>query len=383
MKKIAILGATGSVGSQTADVAAKLSDDFNVVCISANSNWEKAVRTAECLKPGHIVMGDPDAAEKVRDALSYEAVVYDSFACAPEAVAESGTEYAVLATSGIQGISVFEHCMKNGIPVGLANKETVVCGGDYVRGLMKATGTPVYPIDSEHSAIYQCLGCSFEAGSDVRSIILTASGGPFYGKTSDELKDVTPEMALRHPSWNMGRKITIDSATLANKGQEVIEVGYLFGVPSEKINVLIHPQSIVHSAVEFEDGCILAQMGPTDMRLPIQLALEENTRKDGELVSALDLAEVGTLTFDRPDMGSFRCLSLAYDALKAGGSLPAVYSIADDAAVELFLSGSVAFSEIPDIIGNAMERHADAVCCSVDEILSLDAEIKKEIMASF
>ena len=181
----------------------------------------------------------------------------------------------------------------------------------------------------------------------------------------------------------MGPKVTVDSATMMNKGLEIIEAMYFFDLPEDKISLYVHPQSIVHSAVEFEDGCILAQMGPTDMRLPIQLALEENTRKDGELVSALDLAEVGTLTFDRPDMGSFRCLSLAYDALKAGGSLPAVYSIADDAAVELFLSGSVAFSEIPDIIGNAMERHADAVCCSVDEILSLDAEIKKEIMASF
>ena len=383
MKKIAILGATGSVGSQTADVAAKLGDDFDVVCISANRNWEKAVATAESLKPGHIVMGDHDSAAKVRDALDYDAVVHDSFDFAAEAISESGAEYVVLATSGIQGITVFEYCMRKGIPVGLANKETVVCGGDYVRGLMKDTGTPVYPIDSEHSAIYQCLGCSFEAGNDVRSIILTASGGPFFGKKAEELKDVTPEMALRHPSWNMGKKITIDSATLANKGQEVIEVGYLFGLPPEKIRVVIHPQSIVHSAVEFADGSIMAQLGPTDMRLPIQLALEEDMRKDGGLAGSLDLAETGTLTFGNPDMESFRCLKLAYDALRCGGSVTAVYSIADEAAVELFLAGRISFTDIPVIIENTMEKHAGIACGCVGDILALDAGIRQEIMASF
>ena len=382
MKKIAILGATGSVGTQTVDVAKYLKNEIEVVCISANTNWSKAVNVANELRPQYIVMGDKYSADKVRSHVCYNAHVYEGFDFAVSALKESGIDFVVLAISGVQGISVFEYCLKNNIDVGLANKEAVVCGGSVIRDMMRLSSSKIYPIDSEHSAIYQCLKNSFDT-KGVKNLLLTASGGPFFGKNADELRVVIPEMALKHPNWSMGKKITIDSATLANKGQEVIEARYLFDIDAKKIKVIVHPQSIVHSMVEYIDGSIMAQLGPVDMRLPIQRALTEDTPYQNGLWTALDLTKIKTLSFFNPDMETFRCLKLAYMAAGQGGAATAVYAVADEVAVDLFLSGKIGFLDISDVIEDALNSFSDIKCKSVDDILHINDMVRVKLQQKY
>ena len=375
-KRIAVLGATGSVGTQTMDVARALKDHVEIVCISAHHNWRLAAQMVnEFHVPYVVVAGEPEA-QNIKPEIPENVQVLYGQNAAVRAVEESGAGWVMLASTGISGITVFDYCLQHNITVALANKETVVCGGELTQGLMDRSRTKVIPVDSEHAALYQCLHDSYDT-SRVKRLIITASGGPFFGKSRKELQSVCVEDALRHPNWSMGQKITIDSATLANKGLEVIEAHYLYRVPQERISVLVHPQSIVHSMVEFQDSSILAQMGPVDMRLPIQKAMLEEEMLPYPFGEGVDLAKIAQLSFYHADMQTFSALALAYQALQAGGSMPAVFSFANDAAVRLFLQRRITFLQIPELIAWALDTFAGAVCRSVDEILDMNKMIAK------
>lgn len=354
MKNIIILGSTGSIGQSALKVVASNRDRFRVVALAANGSDDVLLRQIDEFRPEAVALNDPSAAARLREKTKTTILQGPS---GIEAVASHpGGDFVISAIVGAAGLRPTMAAIRAGKTIGLANKETLVVAGDIMTAEAEKSGSAILPVDSEHSAVFQCLQCG--GRRFMGRIILTASGGPFFGMPHKELDKVTVNDALRHPSWSMGRKITVDSATLMNKGLEVIEAHHLFGAAPDRIDVVIHPQSIIHSIVEFTDGSSIAQMSVPDMRGAIAYAMSYPERLDGVL-PALDLASLGTLTFAKPDTKSFPCLGYAYDALNAGGAMTAVLNAANEAAVAAFLEGKIGFNDIPRVISGTMESHKD------------------------
>ncbi len=371
MKNIGILGSTGSIGTQALEIVRK-NHDLKVCALAAGGNVLKMEEQVREFKPRLAVMWTEEAARELRARVADTGTkVAQGMEGLLEIAVREDLEVLVTAVVGMIGIKPTIAAIKAGKTIALANKETLVTAGHIIMPLAEEKHIAVLPVDSEHSAIFQCL--HKENKDRAEKILLTASGGPFRGKKRQELGDITVEDALRHPNWSMGQKITVDSATLVNKGLEVMEAKWLFAMEPEKIQVVVHPQSIIHSMVEFADGGIMAQLGLPDMKLPIQYALFYPDRRPmaGRRV---DFYELGTMTFERPDMETFRGLGMAYAALREGGSMPAVYNAANERAVSLFLGRKIKFLEIYDLIQGAMECHRTIQNPSVEEILAAEAE---------
>ncbi len=375
MKRIAVLGSTGSIGTQTLDVVARHPEDFRIVGLAAGRNRERLLQQALAFRPRVVSVADRGDASWLAERLPADIRVMHGPEGLMEVAAGCEADFVVSALVGSAGLAPTLAAIDAGAAIGLANKETLVAAGHLVMRRAEARGVPLLPVDSEHSAIFQCL--HGEKRSAVRRLILTASGGSFRDRSRDELAHVTVEEALRHPNWSMGAKITIDSATLVNKGLEVIEAHWLFGMPYDRIDVLLHPESIVHSLVEFADSSVLAQLGLPDMRVPIQYALTYPERKPSPS-EPLDLARIGALHFRPVDTDRFPCLAMAYEAGRRGGTMPAVFNAANEAAVARFLRGEISFLAIEDIIRRVLERH-DPVCDpDLETILACDAWARRE-----
>ena len=371
MKKIAILGSTGSIGTQTLDIVDQNPEDLQVVALVAGSNITLLEQQARKYKPVFVAVWDEVRANELKQKLADTQITVASGMDGLLAVATiPESEILVTAIVGMLGIRPTIAAIEAGKDIALANKETMVTAGHIIIPLAKKCGVSILPVDSEHSAIFQSL--NGERQNKIKKILLTASGGPFRGKTYEALEKVTLEDALKHPNWSMGRKITIDSATMVNKGLEVMEAKWLFDVKPSQIEVVVHPQSILHSAVMFEDGAVIGQMGTPDMRLPILYALFYPERRM-LYAEELDLFAIGNLTFERPDRETFYGLSLAYDALDAGGNVPTVYNAANERAVAKFLDGKISFVQIPEIIASCMEEVYYKENPTLEEILDTEA----------
>lgn len=371
MKKIAILGSTGSIGTQTLDIVDQNPEDLQVVALAAGSNIKLLEQQARKYKPVFVAVWDEVRANELKQKLADTQITVASGMDGLLAVATiPESEILVTAIVGMLGIRPTIAAIEAGKDIALANKETMVTAGHIIISLAKKCGVSILPVDSEHSAIFQSL--NGERQNKIKKILLTASGGPFRGKTYEALEKVTLEDALKHPNWSMGRKITIDSATMVNKGLEVMEAKWLFDVKPSQIEVVVHPQSILHSAVMFEDGAVIGQMGTPDMRLPILYALFYPERRM-LYAEELDLFAIGNLTFERPDRETFYGLSLAYDALDAGGNVPTVYNAANERAVAKFLDGKISFVQIPEIIASSMEEVYYKENPTLEEILDTEA----------
>lgn len=371
MKYLSIIGSTGSIGRQALDVARNNPENIKVVALAAGRNIELLAEQIIEFKPLVVSVSDLRHAEKLSGMLGGPKKPEILFG-EEGLIAVAGCEKATVlltAVTGTVGLMPTVKAIEAGKDIALANKETLVAAGEIVMEKVKQHGVNLYPVDSEHSAIWQCL--NGENRADLKRIILTASGGPFRGLTTAEMKNITPEQALKHPNWNMGSKITIDSATLMNKGLEVIEAHWLFNLDFEHIDVLVHPQSIIHSMVEYADGTVIAQLGIPDMRIPIQYALSYPQRWPNEL-PRLDLLSIGQLTFEAPDMDNFPCLRLAYHAGKLGGTMPAVMNAANEVAVWRFLKGEIGFLAIPRTVQAVMEKHQNIARPKLDDILNAD-----------
>ena len=371
MKKIAILGSTGYIGTQTLDIVDQNPEDLQVVALAAGSNITLLEQQARKYKPVFVAVWDEVRANELKQKLADTQITVASGMDGLLAVATiPESEILVTAIVGMLGIRPTIAAIEAGKDIALANKETMVTAGHIIIPLAKKCGVSILPVDSEHSAIFQSL--NGERQNKIKKILLTASGGPFRGKTYEALEKVTLEDALKHPNWSMGRKITIDSATMVNKGLEVMEAKWLFDVKPSQIEVVVHPQSILHSAVMFEDGAVIGQMGTPDMRLPILYALFYPERRM-LYAEELDLFAIGNLTFERPDRETFYGLSLAYDALDAGGNVPTVYNAANERAVAKFLDGKISFIQIPEIIASSMEEVYYKENPTLEEILDTEA----------
>ncbi len=374
-KRISILGSTGSIGRQTLEVVDRFPEKFEVVALAAGSNVDEIVRQSLKYKPKLVSIGKPEDVQKIKPLVSEETIVRFGIEGMVEAAVLEEVDVVVTSVTGTLGLLPTIEAIKAGKDIALANKETLVAAGDLVMALVKEKGVKIFPVDSEHSAIFQSL--NGEKRPDVNKLILTASGGPFRNKSSKELINIRPEDALRHPNWSMGRKITIDSATLMNKGLEVIEARWLFGIDFQKIDVVIHPQSIIHSMVEFVDGSVIGQMGLPDMKLPIQYALSYPDRWENGFPK-LDLLQIGKLTFERPRTEVFPALPLAFEAGRLGGTMPAVMNAANEIAVELFLAGHIGFVKIVELIENVMGKHTLIKVPDLNGILESDRWAREE-----
>lgn len=372
-QKIAILGATGSIGRQTLEVVDNLSSYLSVEVMTGGSNWEDLAKQAIRYNPSSVVIADERHYTKLKDALSDTDIKVYGGSDAVEQIVECGEiDTVVSSIVGYAGLRPTVNAIRHKKKIALANKETLVVAGELVMKLAEEYNTPILPVDSEHSAIFQSLVGEY---SPIDKILLTASGGPFVGYTTEQLRGVTPEMALKHPNWVMGRKITIDSATLMNKGLEVIEAAWLFGVGCDKVEVLVHPKSIVHSMVQFLDGGIKAQLGTPDMKLPIQYALTfpERLPLGGK---RLDMFE-HVLEFKRPDTEVFRCLNLAYEAYRRGGNTACVMNAANEVAVDKFLRREIGFNDIATLIEQTMEKATYSNKATLDEYHNSDKEARE------
>lgn len=380
-QNIAILGSTGSIGTQSLDVV-RQSPNLHVLGLSANHNINLLEAQAREFSPRLVCVCDPEKAKELRLRLADTPVkVIGGSEGMCEIAAMEDVRTVVTAVMGIAGLPPTLAAIQCGKTIALANKETLVAAGELVTALAQKHGVSILPVDSEHSAVFQSLA-GLQEQKQLKKVILTASGGPFRGKKRAELTDITPEMALKHPNWNMGAKITIDSSTLVNKGLEVIEARWLFGVTPGQIDVVVHPQSIIHSMVEFVDGSVVAQLGLPDMRLPIAYALTYPDRIPlaGE---PLDLAKIGTLTFEKPDTEAFPALPLAYEALKAGGTMCAVYNGADEAAVSLFLNQKIRYPDIVSVIEGAMRAYTNTEANSLESIAAADQWARDYVYSQF
>lgn len=353
-EKIALLGSTGSIGSQALDVISRFPDVFEVESLTAWNNVKLLTEQARRFLPDSVVIGNVNHYQQLKDNLKNTPVkVYAGFEAIEQVVSGSSVDVVLAAIVGYSGLKPTIAAIKAGKKIALANKETLVVAGEIISRLVRESGSRIIPVDSEHSAIFQCL--VGENGNPVEKITLTASGGPFLNMTSRQLQNVKPSEALRHPNWHMGNKVTIDSASLMNKGLEVIEAKWLFDLDPGQIDVIIHPQSIIHSFVHFADGSIKAQMGIPDMRVPILYALSYPTRLHSDL-PRLNLNSIKTFTFAEPDFKKFKNLSLAFDALKQGGNMPCILNAANEVAVNAFLTGRLGFMQMPDVVGYTMEN---------------------------
>ena len=372
MKKIAILGSTGSIGTQTLDVVRAHSDELEVVALAAGSNKERLKEQIREFHPELVSLSDERKAQELKEELAGEAV---EVVCGMDGLIEvagiDSADVVVTAVVGMMGILPTMEAIRKGKDIALANKETLVTAGHLIIPMAREYGVSILPVDSEHSAIFQCL--QGEPKKALDKILLTASGGPFRGKSAEFLETVTLEDALNHPNWSMGPKITIDSSTMVNKGLEVMEAKWLFGVDYSQIEVVIQPQSIIHSMVEYEDGAVIAQLGTPDMKLPIQYALYYPERRylPGD---RLNFSTLQQITFEQPDLETFYGLKLAFEAGRTGGSLPTVLNAANEKAVALFLDRKIKYLQIPEIIQACMEAHKNIAAPTVEEILKTEQE---------
>jgi len=381
MKVLSLLGSTGSIGTNTLKVTSSFPKDFRVAGLSAGKNVSQLASQTEAVRPEIVSSGDERVSAELQSLLrqrgypmSRTRFVYGieghiEVSCHPE------SSIVVSAISGAAGLLPTYRALEQGKSIALANKETLVMAGELMMQRSRQKGIPILPVDSEHNAIHQCLRGGQR--QEIRRLILTAAGGPFRETPREQLASVTLEQALNHPTWRMGRKITIDSATLMNKGLEVIEASWLFGVKPDEIAVVVHPQSVVHSMVEFIDGSILAQLGLTDMRIAIQYALTYPERWNSPLPS-LDIFQLQNLEFLEPDLEKFPCVDLAYRALRAGGTAPAVLNAANEVAVEAFLNNGIAFHEIPQIIKSVLDSHSPMPASNLESVLKADVWAREE-----
>ena len=372
---IAVLGSTGSIGTQALDVIREQGDALHVEVLSAHNNADLLVEQALEFKPNVVVIGNEDKWAQVNDALFDLGIKVYSGAEALEQVVETdGIDMVLTAMVGAAGLKPTMRAIQAGKHIALANKETLVVAGELVMAAARKRGVDIHPVDSEHSAIYQCLAGEFH--NPIEKVILTASGGPFRGRDLASLEGVTKADALKHPNWDMGAKITIDSASLMNKGLEVIEAKWLFDVDPDQIDVVVHPQSIVHSCVQFTDGSIKAQLGLPDMKLPIQYALTY-PRRLANTFPRFSFMDYPELTFEQPDTKTFRNLALAFDALRTGGNAPAVLNAANEIAVARFLRDELTFLDLPRVVEHALERVTLLSKPSLDDLVASDAEARR------
>ena len=372
---VAILGSTGSIGTQALDVVRDQHEALHVEVLSAHSNADLLIEQALEFKPNVVVIGDDTKWKLVNDALFDHGVKVYSGAEALEQVVEvDGIDMVLTAMVGAAGLKPTMRAIEAGKHIALANKETLVVAGEMVMAAARQKGVDIHPVDSEHSAIYQCLAGEFH--NPIEKIILTASGGPFRGRSLGDLEHVTRADALKHPNWDMGAKITIDSASLMNKGLEVIEAKWLFDVSPDQIDVVVHPQSIVHSCVQFDDGSIKAQLGLPDMKLPIQYALTYPRRLKNEF-PRFSFMDYPSLTFEQPDTKTFRNLALAFDALRQGGNAPAILNAANEIAVARFLKDDIGFLDLPRVVEHALERVNHQAKPGLDDLIAADAESRR------
>ncbi|PZT56043.1 1-deoxy-D-xylulose-5-phosphate reductoisomerase [Paenibacillus silvae] len=374
MKKIAILGSTGSIGTQTLDVVDMHPEHFQVEALAAGGNADLLIEQAKRYQPKKISVGSKELAEKVMPYMPAGTKVYYGAEGLIEIAAGTDADTVVTAVVGSVGLESTLAAIDAGKQIGLANKETLVTAGHIVTARAAAKGVSILPVDSEHSAIFQCL--NGENRSTVAGITLTASGGSFRDLTREQLQQVTVEDALKHPNWSMGSKITIDSATMVNKGLEVIEAHWLFGLAYDQIDVLLHPESIIHSYVEFEDTSIIAQLGTPDMRVPIQYALTYPDRMSSP-AKRLSLAQIGKLHFKEMDMGRYPCLRMAYECGKMGGTATTAYNAANEVAVARFLRKEISFLKIEDIIASVLEAHRNVEQPELEQIAACDQDSRK------
>ena len=369
MKRLAILGSTGSIGRSALDVVAEHKEDFKVVGLTAGKNIDLLARQIRTFNPEIVAVADRKDADRLRDRIIGPHIDFGVDGIRRVASYKK-SDLVISSIVGAAGLIPTIAAIEAGKDVGLANKEALVMAGEIVMKKARKNKVRIIPVDSEHSAVFQCL--EGRKMADVNRIILTASGGPFLNKKKKEMKNITAKDALKHPNWRMGKKISIDSATLMNKGFEVIEAFWLFRLPVEKIDVVVHPQSIIHSLIEFKDRSCLAQMSMPDMRGPISYALAYPQRLAGQ-IDGLELHKLKSLTFSKPDNRNFPCLSYAYDALKAGGTMPCVLNAANEIAVDAFLRGGISFNKIPAVIRKTMETHRVRSASSLEVVLMADA----------
>ena len=381
-KKIAILGSTGSIGTQALEVIEEHSDLYEAYVLTANRQADLLIEQARRFQPAQVVIADDSLYEYVRDALADQPIqVYAGADALCQVVQNDEVDIVLTALVGFAGLRPTVAAIEAHKQIALANKETLVVAGELVTQLAMEKRAAILPVDSEHSAIFQSL---MGEQSEIEKIILTASGGPFRQCSLDELKHVTPAMALKHPNWDMGAKITIDSATMMNKGFEVIEAKWLFGVEADNIQVVVHPQSIIHSAVQFRDGAVKAQLGVPDMRVPIQLAFSYPYRLASNF-DRLDWYHMQNLTFEEPDLEKFRCLSLAFEALRQGGTMPCVVNAANEIVNLAFRQGRCSFLQMPQVIAETMQHATFIAKPSLDDLFQADAEARRiadELLAS-
>ncbi len=374
MKKISILGSTGSIGTQALDVIQDNPDKFDVLALSCGSRIPKIIEQIKKFHPRYVSVAKEDDAKEIKSIFpNLEVFVGDEGLIQ---IATCEADMVLNSLMGIRGLVPTYHAINAGKDIALANKETLVAGGEIIMNQLAEKGINLLPVDSEHSAIFQSL--EGNKNRKIKRILLTASGGPFRGYTLDQLSEVTLEQALKHPKWTMGQKITIDSATMMNKGLEVIEAKWLFNVPLDKIQILVHPQSIMHSGVEYEDTSVIAQLGVPDMKIPISLAFGYPDRiKSSE--KSLDFFDEGrSLTFEKPDMNVFKCIKLAYDASEAGGSYPVVLNGANEVLVDLFLHEKIKFIDIQNNLEKILSNHKPEYDLTLEDILRIDKEIRKQ-----
>jgi len=377
VRRLVILGSTGSVGTQALDVVERSRGELEVAALAASSRWEDLVAQAQRHGVSRIALADEDAAARASEAWTDGDVL-----AGPEGlvrlITETESDMVLNALVGSAGLGPTIAALGEGIDLALANKESLVVGGELVMALAEATSTTIIPVDSEHSALHQLI--AGEKPGTIDRLTLTASGGPFRGRKADDLNEVTVAEALAHPTWDMGGRISIDSATLMNKGFEVIEAMHLFGVPLEQIQVVVHPQSIIHGLIHLNDGATLAHLGNPDMRVPISYALNYPDRADVP-AQTLDLAGAGQLTFEEPDLDAFPCLRLAYEAARAGGTAPCVLNAADEIAVNAFLSGALPFNGISEVIERTLEATEVTAVRHFSDLYRADAEAREVAMA--
>lgn len=383
MKHISILGATGSIGTQTLDVIRKNRDNFKLAAVTANNNYLKIIDIINEFNPKLAAMMDYSAYIKVKDYCMENNIdinVLSGIDGLSAAATLEETDIVVTSVVGMIGLVPTLNAIKNRKAIALANKETLVVGGELVMAAAKKSKVNILPVDSEHGAIFQCLQGNNK--KEVERLLITASGGPFRGKNREELINIKPENALKHPKWNMGKKISIDSSTLMNKGLEVIEAHWLFEMDYNDIQVVVHPESVVHSMVEYCDGSVLAQLASTDMRLPIQYALSYPKRMERQ-VDKLDFYKIGSLTFEKPDMDTFRCLKLAYEAGRTGGLLPTILNASNEIAVELFLKNKITFLQIEAIVEESLNKFENITEIDVETILENDKKVRDYIRKKY
>ena len=359
-KKISILGSTGSIGRQALEVIEKISDKFEIIALAAGGNTDLLNEQIRKFKPKYAYASKPELVEGAK----YQTL--------EEICSNKENDIILVAVSGKIGLKPTIIAINNGIDIALANKETLVMAGDIVMPLAKEKGVNIIPVDSEHCAIHQCI----KDIAQVDKLIITASGGPFLRKSVEEMKNATVEETLKHPRWNMGRKITVDSATLMNKGLEVIEAHHLFGIDYDKIDVVVHPQSIVHSAIEYVDGSVIAQLGLPSMHIPIQYAITYPNRYEGIKSKSFSFAEIARLDFEAPNWDKFKALNLAYHAGRTGGSATVCLNASNEEAVFAFLAGKIRLSDIIDAVENMMDKHTVVKSPNIDEIFAIDNEIR-------